>query len=198
MDKLTGQEYIDHWNKRISKGPHEAGLEKNGDDTWAFVMKHFSFNPRSVLEYGCSWGRMLRRIHAQWPKAKIYGVDLCETAIEGLKASWPDKNLPTLWVRNTPPDGIKTDMIFTCTVIQHITDLAILKQVFDGFKKILKPGGKLVMFENITFEKGGGGAHMLHFGIKDYTDLWTDLVWQTGPTFLHGTNLHALLIGTRK
>lgn len=198
MDKLTGQAYIEHWDKRISKGPNEAGLEQNGDDTWEFIIKHFTFKPGSVLEYGCSWGRMLRRIHKQWPKAKLYGVDLCQTALDGLKATWPDRDVPKLWCANTPPMGIKADMIFTCTVIQHVTDPDILKKIFAGFREILKPGGKLVMFENITFEKGGGGAHMIHYGIKNYTSLWPDLAWETGPIFQHGYNLHALLIGTRR
>ena len=199
IEKLTGEAYIEHWVRRISQGPEEAGTERNGDDTWSHVRDFIlPFEPGSILEFGCSWGRMLRRIHSEWPKARLYGVDLCQTALEGLKKSWPDDLPPKLYHRSTPPTDIRVDMIFTCTVIQHITDPDVLAKVFEGFKKILKPGGKLVMFENITFERGGGGAHMIHFGENDYTALWPELRWKLCPRFIHRYDLHGLMIGMRE
>lgn len=197
--KLTGQAYIDHWVNRIAKGPQEAGLEKNGDDTWNFIKGFLSdFQPRTILEFGCSWGRMLRRIHAYFPKAKLYGVDLSPVALEGLKSSWPDTSLPTLFNQSEPPRHIRVDMIFTCTVIQHITDPDVLARVFDGFRAILRPGGKIVMFENVNWGKGKGGIHMSELSASEYMGLWPELYWEDCGSFMHGIEKHELMIGTRE
>jgi len=198
MTKLSGQAYIDHWKTRIAKGPHEAGVEQNGDDTWNFIAPFLEgFQPRSILEFGCAWGRMLRRIHGHFPKARLFGVDLSPVALEGLKATWPDDRIPTLYNQNEPPIDIRVDMIFTCTVIQHITDLDILGKVFDGFRTILRPGGKLVMFENVNWGKGQGGKHMSELNAAEYMALWPELEWRDCGTFMHGVEAHELMIGSK-
>jgi SAM-dependent methyltransferase len=199
VEKLKGQAYIKHWEDRIARGPHEAGTEENADFTWSFIQGHLAdCDPGSVLEYGCAYGRMLRRIRARWPKARLFGVDLSQVALDGLKATWPDKPIPVLFNRNTPPPNVRVDMIFTCTVIQHITDPDILRKVFAGFRRILNPGGKLVMYENVTWGKGQGGAHMSELSAQEYMDLWPELDWRDCGTLTHGLERHELLIGRKR
>jgi SAM-dependent methyltransferase len=196
MDKLKGQAYLEHWEKRMARGPHEAGTEENADAVWAFVKPHLAdFTPRSVLEQGCAYGRMLRRIRNQWPKAKLYGVDISKDALTHLEANWVSRP-PTLFNQSAPPLDIKVDMIWTCTVLQHVTDDQVLGEIVEGFRAILNPKGKLVLFENVTWAHGGGGAHMRHFGAADYMGLWPELRWQDCGTFMHGAESHELMIGT--
>jgi len=202
LDKLTGEAYIGHWTARMAKGAIEAGTEENAADLWKFIAPHVAnLNPASILEQGCAYGRMMRHLRAQWPKAKLYGVDLSQAALDGLKADWKGRP-PTLYCQGEPPRDIRVDMIFTCTVLQHVTDDAVLARIIEGFEEILNPGGSLVLFENVSYAEGGGGAHMRHSGPADYMDLWPRLKWEDCGSFvhqnpLHGSQVHQLMIGSK-
>lgn len=198
MDKLTGEQYINHWTKRMAKGPLEAGTESNAEEIWNFIRPHLvGFTPQSVLEQGCAYGRMLRRIQREWPKATLYGADVCREALEHLRQNWLG-DMPIVYNQSTPP-RLKVDMIFTCTVLQHITDDDVLQKVADGFREALNPGGRLVLYENIQWAHGGGGAHMRHFGPQDYMNFWPELVWKDCGTLAHAHDgqRHELMIGTK-
>ncbi len=196
-DKFTGQAYIDHWTTRMARGPREAGTERNADEVWDFITGWLEKDePRSILEFGCAYGRMLRRIQARWPKAKLYGVDLSKAALDHLEANWQG-NSPRLFNQSSPPLHLRVDMIFTCTVLQHVTDDEILAKIANGFGRILKPGAILVLFENVTYAGGGGGAHMRHFGPRDYMGLWPELAWEDRGAFMHGFEAHELMIGRK-
>lgn len=196
MNKLIGTAYIEHWNKRISKGPIEAGTIENGNDTWEFIRPHVcELTPASILEYGCAYGRMLRHVQDQWPQARLYGVDLCKAALDHLAANWEGKP-PVLFHRATPPPRLKVDLIYTNTVLQHVTDPDILQKIVDGFRAMLNPDGHLVLFENVTYANGGGGAHMVHLGPDGYTGLWPEFDWKDCGRFMHGAEVHELMIGS--
>jgi len=197
MDKLTGEDYLNHWRARMAKGPQEAGTEQNGDDLWNFMSPSLEDkNPRSILEFGCAYGRMLRRIRARWPEAKLYGVDICKEALEHLRANWEGK-VPVLFNQSVPPAHLRVDMIFTCTVLQHVTDDDVLRQIAESFRAILKPAGNLVLYENIAHRPGKGGAHMREFAAQDYMDLWPELQWQECGIFVHNGEEHDLMIGQK-
>ena len=197
MIKLTGQDYIDHWTARMAKGAIEAGTEENAADVWKFIAPHVAnLNPASILEQGCAYGRMMRHLRAQWPKAKLHGVDLSQAALDGLKADWKGRP-PTLYCQGEPPRDIRVDLVFTCTVLQHCTDEEVLARIVEGFEEILRPGGAIILFENVNWAKGKGGAHMNEFGPEQYMGLWPDLEWQDCGTFLHGVEGHQLMIGKK-
>jgi SAM-dependent methyltransferase len=198
-EKLTGQAYIDHWKNRIKKSPLEAGTPENAVDTWSFIKPNVQFKEKigAVLEYGCAYGRMLRHLQAEWPKAQLFGVDLCKEALDHLAANW-NGTKPTLFNQGFPPIHVRADLIFTCTVIQHITDDDILHQVAAGFDVILNPGGRLVLFENVTYADGGGGAHMREYSAENYMSLWPSLQWKNCGVYMHGKEAHALMIGRKE
>jgi SAM-dependent methyltransferase len=199
MKKLTGIEYVDHWRKRMSRGPLEAGTVENGNDTWAFIEPFLPeyFEPKTILEYGCAYGRMMRHLNMCWPDAQLYGVDLSREALDHLIQHWPYLPPPNLFNQNIPPTDIKVDLIFTCTVLQHVTDDAVLKAIVKGFRKILNPGGLMILFENINWVPGQAGAHMREFSASDYMALWPELAWTLSGEFVHQNERHALLIGKK-
>ena len=192
-----GTEYLDHWRKRMARGPLEAGTVQNGNDTWEFIepLLPEGFEPKTILEYGCAYGRMMRHLHMRWPDARLYGVDLSGEALDHLIKHWPDSPPPNLFNQNVPPADIRVDLIFTCTVLQHITDDNVLKAVALGFRKILNPGGYLILFENINWGPGQGGAHMREFAASDYMGLWPEMRWNDCGKFMHVLEAHELMIG---
>ena len=198
MNKLTGKQYIEHWQTRMARGPLAAGTLENGNDIWQFIRGFLpkKFMPESVLEYGCAYGRMLRQIHKEWPDARLYGVDLSKEALMHLVQNWQGPPVQ-IFNQHIPPDEIETDMIFTCTVLQHVTDDGILRSIVKGFGKILKQNGLLVLFENVNWRPGQGGAHMREFAARDYMNLWPDLDWRDCGIFMHGAEAHELMIGKK-
>jgi SAM-dependent methyltransferase len=198
MKKLTGQDYIDHWKTRMAKGPLEAGTEKNADDTWRFIAGFVERDePKSILEFGCGYGRMLRRLRNRWPKARLYGVDLSAEALEHMKANWQGRP-PMLFNQDSPPMHIRVDLIFTCTVLQHVTDDGTLGRIAEGFRAILRPGGSMVLFENVSHRTGEGGAHMREFAAADYMALWPELKWRECGILVHRLEAHSLMIGRKE
>jgi len=198
--KLTGQAYIDHWKTRIARGPHEAGTIENGNDTWQFITQRLppSIAPKSALEFGCAYGRMLRHLREQWPEADLYGVDLCRGALDHLAKNWHlPGGPPRLFNQNVPPTGIEVDLIFTCTVLQHVTDRENLQAIADGFRAILNPNGYLILFENVNWGKGQGGSHMNELTADEYMNLWPELQWRDCGALYHRQEAHELLIGKR-
>ncbi len=199
MDKLTGPDYINHWRNRMKRSPLEAGTEQNADEVWAFIHPFVKdLKPETILEYGCAYGRMLRRLHREWPGARLLGVDLSKEALDYQRTHWEFGEPPTTFNQSTPPLNVRVDLVFTCTVLQHITDDAVLRKVAEGLEAIINPGGHLILFENITYAKGGGGRHMRHFGPWDYMDLWPELEWKDCGTFMHGKEAHEVMIGEKK
>jgi SAM-dependent methyltransferase len=199
MKKLTGIEYIEHWRQRMARGPLEAGTVENGNDTWAFIepLLPEGFAPKAILEYGCAYGRMMRHLHVCYPEAQLYGVDLSGEALDHLVAHWPDSPAPNVFNQNVPPTDIRVDMIFTCTVLQHVTDDSVLRTIAAGFRKILNPGGYLVFFENVNWGPGQGGAHMREFAAADYMHLFPEMAWNDCGKFMHVTEAHELMIGQK-
>ncbi len=90
MNKLHGHAYLDYWQKRMALGPEQAGFDgrkadRQGVDIWSFMSDWLKrMDPKSVLDFGCGYGRMMRRLHSLWPKAKIQGDDICKAAVDSI------------------------------------------------------------------------------------------------------------------
>jgi SAM-dependent methyltransferase len=200
MAKLTGDRYLDYWRARMAKGPDQAGFDgrdadRQGDDIWKFIKPWISrMDPGSVLDFGCGYGRFLRKMHSLWPKAKLHGVDLCPEAIEHIArdSNWFDCGKPKL--STSIPARLKVDLVFDCLALQHVTDDGMLKKTVADFGRILKPGGRFVLFENIA---SPGADHVRDMTAAEYMALWPEPQWLDCGMLMLGSQEHALLIGRK-
>lgn len=198
MAKLTGTAYLDYWRTRMAKGADQASFngrdaDLQGEQIWAFIGPKLSeLKPRSVLDFGCGYGRMLKRIAGIWPEANLHGVDLCSEALESLSRDWPAAKPPKL--STSIPARLRVDLIFSCLALQHVTDDALLADIVNRFWAALNPSGVLVLFENVSCP---GADHVRDSSAQDYELLWPDLKWTQMGTLVLGFQGHALMAGRK-
>lgn len=199
--KLSGDQYLSYWRKRMAIGPDEASFNGNGADhqgevIWSFIVDRLTgMKPQSLLDFGCGYGRMLRKLHTQWPKTKLYGVDLCQVALDHTAhdKNWFECGKPKL--ARTIPKGLTVDLVFDCLALQHVTDESIFLETVESFRALLTKRGRIVLFENVSRP---GAEHVRDMSTDDFMGLWPELKWMNCGTIDLGHQGHALMIGSKK
>jgi 2-polyprenyl-3-methyl-5-hydroxy-6-metoxy-1,4-benzoquinol methylase len=97
-----------------------------------------------VLDAGCGEGYMSRAIARQG--AIAVGVDACDELIQAATTAAREENLPieyfTANVDNLPLEDSSVDVV----VCNHlVNDLQELKPAFQEFRRVLTPGGRLII-----------------------------------------------------
>src|SRR3989338_1180070 len=91
-----------------------------------------------ILEIGCNRGRLLKKIVDLGTKA--FGIDVNPYAIEnrtaGVETALMDATQLTF-------PGASFDKIYSLHVIEHIPNL---KKAFEEMARVLRPGGRIVLF----------------------------------------------------
>jgi SAM-dependent methyltransferase len=96
---------------------------------------------RSILDFGCGWGRVIRYFDAE----NLWGVDASERAIEACRQTIPFARFATV-----PPLGPSEfedgtfDLIYAYSVFTHLSEEAHLRWL-EEFRRILRPGGLLLL-----------------------------------------------------
>ena len=79
---------------------------------------------KTVLDYGCGWGRLIRLMYKFTPPGNIYGCDPMDTAIKlctqnGLPANF---TLCDYIPKDVPFPGVKFDLIYAFSVFTHLSE----------------------------------------------------------------------------
>lgn len=135
--------------------PDAATLKQFIDDNFASSAKNFvneiavlkQFLPEGrVLDYGCSWGYGVYQLRQAGFDA--FGFEISRSRAEQGRNYLGIEIIDTLKaLDNLAPQSV--DGVFTSHVLEHIPSL---KEVFQFFARILRPGGVLL----ITVPNGGG------------------------------------------
>lgn len=129
--------YDKYWKEKGSKS----------DDfryKWPVISKLVPINLKGlILDIGCGTGEVLSEIVRLNPQAKIIGTDISKYAI--LIASKKLPNSKFYLIKNgekLPINDNSIDFIVCLDVIEHIYDI---QNIYREFKRILKPGGKILI-----------------------------------------------------
>lgn len=208
MSKLTGDEYLQYWRNRMAKGPEQAAfdgkaeeMEVQGGIYFAEMMrclgkasqqdpKHYHY----ICEVGSGYGRMLERFRKIFTASLLYGVDVCEEAIE---KSWRD-SFTMLCCAYRVPEGWKSifDLVFTCTCLQHVTDEGIYRELIRSIEDSLVYKGTLLILENTSRP---GAPHVRDMTSMDYRADFPQIEWDDGTFFFkYKGQEHCVIRGVKR
>jgi ubiquinone/menaquinone biosynthesis C-methylase UbiE len=110
-----------------------------------------SGNRLRMLDYGCGTATLLRLLAPEMPAATLMGCDISAGMLAQAKRSWPaELSEPTLHLQNgalTPLPSASCDLIVISAVLHHVP-IAQRHDVYAEIKRLLRPGGRLVVFEH--------------------------------------------------
>ncbi len=112
-----------------------------------------SLSDSRVLDFGCGVGTLMRLLPDMGFRGQVGGCDISEGMLRKAVALWGDRALHPLTVVDSTalpyPDGT-FDAVVASAVFHHV-DHAIRPATFGELARILRPGGKLYVFEHNPF-----------------------------------------------
>jgi len=104
--------------------------------------------PAAVLDFGCGIGASLPHLHAAFPGATLTGLDVSHKSLAIAESRFPGiaTLVPYDGAAVPLPDGSQ-DLIFSACVFHHV-DAEEHIRLFAELLRLLRPGGRLVIFEH--------------------------------------------------
>jgi SAM-dependent methyltransferase len=105
----------------------------------------------AVLDFGCGTAELAVALAVKNPQARITGIDLSDRVIavaQDRLRGFPNIRLMVGEIDTAPIEPGTFDMILCVTVLQHI-DPALLPAVLGRMSALLRPSGRLILFENV-------------------------------------------------
>jgi ubiquinone/menaquinone biosynthesis C-methylase UbiE len=137
------QERLEFKSMRQTVVNHLLSTIKNGSIT----------TPLDVLDLGCGTGHLINDIHAEFERRKIpvrlHGIDIGAASIRECKALLARKGLQEVDIKEgdgarMPVQDDSIDIVVTSLSLHHWSKP---EAVFGDIHRVLKPGGRLVLFD---------------------------------------------------
>lgn len=135
-----------------------AALQREVGDRLGESLDYFSLDPARaaltpavVLDVGTGTGRMAALMQSRWPKARVLALDLAMPMLQtlprtrGLRRMFDRTHAPVpvcADARALPVADGSVDVLLSNLCLQWVEDLPA---VFAGFRRVLKPGGLLLV-----------------------------------------------------
>jgi SAM-dependent methyltransferase len=136
-----------------------------------------------ILDFGCGLGYASHRLRQMFPAAEITGADTSRNALEAARQKHGSPGVRFITVDELQNDPAKYDLCHVNGVFHHIPP-AERPQALGLIHRVLRPGGRLALFENNPWNFG---ARMVMARIPFDRDaqmlsplLTTDLLRQNG------------------
>ena len=142
MEKLTEQseknsnlEYDKIYLKRKETGPNEQDVRR-----WKRLLKHYRGG--RIIDLGCLDSLVPALVHERFPKAEVWGIDLAEEAIAGMKMKYP---LVYFEVGDVYKTKYPADYFSYAVAGELIEHLERPEDFIKEAMRILRPGGTLAL-----------------------------------------------------
>jgi SAM-dependent methyltransferase len=116
------------------------------------------FQSKTILEVGFGPGGNLRHILTSHRPAFIFGADISQTMFEIAQAnlrSWSNVRLEKIDGTHLPFGDHSVDLSFTVTVLQHVTDAIMLRELVSDLCRVSRD--TIVVMEDIGDHQSVGG-----------------------------------------
>ncbi len=143
MDKKKAKEIIRLNRKTYNQIAEEFSDTRN--HLWSEISSFSDYirNNQKILDLGCGNGRLINLIDNH--QTDYIGVDNSKELIKIAKKKHPDYSFRIANITNLPFDKNNFDLIFSIAVIHHIPTQELRKKVAQEIKRVLKPGGKIIV-----------------------------------------------------
>jgi len=155
----TGQERKDYWNQKYyeywkSRVDESGGdilesqiihgdAKTEADEVYKSIFGSTPFNPGTLLEVGCAWGRMFN-IYKGYG-VRVYGVDISAAMIAAAKSTYINdaqiKDMQESEAENVPYDDDFFDNVCCIATFDSTFQVKSLRE----FLRVLKRGGRLYL-----------------------------------------------------
>lgn len=117
-----------------------AGEQSRSDAIFEWLTPHFPSDAHAISEIGCGAGKVLGIVADSFPNAQCVGLEGNPALVQLAKANGLEVHAGLVGSDTgvLPP----SDVIYSFAVLEHIPQLI---QVLGTLKRMLKPGGRLVM-----------------------------------------------------
>lgn len=153
MDKLTllhCQVPADHYDREIKNNLFLRLWHKNRFNKVGQTINNIY--PQQILDIGCHGGTFTEAISRQFPRAKVFGIDICSHLIAYAQKKRPKINFKVASAEKLPfPD--RTFQLVTCfDMLEHLSNPG---KALDEISRVLSGGGILVLTvpsENLIYK----------------------------------------------
>jgi len=112
--------------------------------TWDIEnLVQYVFPKERILDLGCGSGRLLEILEDK--DIDYFGIDFSEKLIEIAKRNYPSFKFQAANVLNLPFPNNSFDKVFSIRVLMHIPSKEFQLQFLKEAKRVLKPGGLLIL-----------------------------------------------------
>jgi ubiquinone/menaquinone biosynthesis C-methylase UbiE len=105
---------------------------------------------RDILDLGCGFGKSTRPLVDAFPEARVVGIDLSQTNLKLAHQQAERLHKPIAFYQRaaeaTGFDDVSFDLV-TATMLIHELPMPVLRQVLVEARRVLRPGGQLVMLD---------------------------------------------------
>jgi ubiquinone/menaquinone biosynthesis C-methylase UbiE len=145
----------DNWFKRLVGGSLENFIAVKVDWLLEYIghkLPASVSNPAetSLLDFGCGTGEMLQQLRKGGFRGRLEGCDVSRGMLAELVMLWDSGELPRLHVTRARALDLRErsfDLVLACCVFHHIPRSERC-EVFRELKAVLKPGGRVIVFEH--------------------------------------------------
>ncbi len=186
VEKLTGDAYPEYWRRRAQLGltaiaPKGFTVDQTvaqGNTLWSMIEPALPppAEVRIAVDFGCGWGRLTEKLRGRYPDADVWGLDFQPDMIRlarqrrltHISRPWLEPRGTLFYQEGSQvPGAIEglVDLVLTCAVLHHITDLQMWRRATTSFHRAVRPDGWLVMLESI---RDSAAVHMTGLGLEAY------------------------------
>jgi SAM-dependent methyltransferase len=105
------------------------------------ALKEYIIKGEKVLDLGCGNGRFSELVAPE----DYLGADVCEALVKIAQEKYPDKKFTLVEALKLPFPDRSFDKVFCLAVIHHLPSEAYRRIFLGEIKRILRPGGKLIL-----------------------------------------------------
>jgi len=122
-----------------------------------FVFDHYLQKGDKVLDLGCGNGRFLPAIRERG--GRYFGIDNSTELIKIAQSRYPNENFQVADALDLPFANNFFDQVYCIAVLHHIPSKDLRLKALKQIKKVLKPGGNLIL--TVWQLKSKGGLNLL-------------------------------------